>query len=92
MADLEKYASARMRESTGLVCLFIGVDARGLVFERKRLEHLWEDLRRVVESLLRSACPRKVDHPTMWKAWGDATEAIGLDRDHYRIPHADPEG
>jgi len=41
--------------------------------------------------LLRSACPNAKDHPTMWRAWGDAAEALGYLRNEYRTPCADKD-
>jgi hypothetical protein len=45
-----------------------------------------------IKMLVRCAVPNAKEHPTMWDAWGDASEWLGEDRNRHRIPHVEMQG
>lgn len=47
-----------------------------------------DEMRSLLVRMLRSAKPHPVEHPTMWRAWGDVCACLGLNADDYRIPSA----
>ena len=50
-----------------------------------------EELRFLLVTVLRSAHPHPVEHPTMWDAWGLVCRRIGLNPDDFRVPTSDPD-
>jgi len=50
------------------------------------------EARGCIKLLLRCAVPNAKDHPTMWDAWGDASQWLGEDRNAHRTPHVDLQG
>lgn len=48
-----------------------------------------DELRHLLVQMLMSASPHPVEHPTMWRAWGDTCRRLGLNPRDYRIPTSD---
>jgi hypothetical protein len=62
--------------------------ARAILGNREAVD---AKLRAMLTRVLESAVPHPREHPTMWKACGDASELLGHGRDWHRIPTSDPE-
>lgn len=71
------------------------------VFEKdgRRMARVWwsgsmhrvtaDDLGQMIMELLRSARPHPVEHPTMWRVWGEVCKRVGLNPDDYRVPRSE---
>jgi hypothetical protein len=79
-AECERQLSAKCDEIGALMVM--------LNAERARVS----EARGCIKTLVRCAVPNAVDHPTMWNAWGDASQWLGEDRNAHRIPHVHLQG